>query len=379
MTPDQKDNNTTYITKLPIVDQEAYLKYQELVKHPILNKMSKYTDTKGRTINIGMTPANLQKNIADLSTSEQHNIMVLKHRHLAIMGKRNGFLRKAFGTFVTADGSKLSEVNEKLNERKLDLIELFGKMFTTKEVHQIVLDQFNLRSVTLKQIEIFKARYSPEINIKIEEHKRTFSDIRLGHKRSRLEELSWMYMKRKRIYQLTNKPDDHRLLLQTIEQIRKEAEGDLLRIDGQLVHNIEGTIQAHIQNEVLKFLNLKEIILARVAAKANITPIKLIESMSRSYYHRILELSEPVQIEEFPSMQVYDFDRIKRIQEQKAVTEKIYSTTIDAVAIPAEKKEAVKDIKELLMAKLKQKTGDINYAKNSIEAMLVDKTNDIEI
>ncbi len=378
MTLDENIDKPTIITELPIKDQEAYDKYKVLMKHPILNKMSHYIDSKGRPLNIAMAQSNLLKNIVDLPTSEQQKIMALKHRHLDIMGKRNGFQRKAFGTMVTGDGVRVSEVIEKLESHKLDLIELFGKMFTKKEVHQIAMDQLKMKSVTLKQVEMFSIKYSPEINIKIEEHKRSFSDIRLGHKRSRLEELSWMYVKRKRIYQMTNKADDHRLLLQTIEQIRKEAEGDLLRIDGQLTHNIEGTIQDHIQNELLKYLNLKEIILARVAMKSNITPMNLIASISRSFYHNTLELPEPVKVENYPSLEPYDFDKISRIQAQKGVTEKIYSTSISSVAIPEDRKEAVKDIKELLMVKLKQKAGDINYAKNTIETLLIDKTNNNE-
>lgn len=361
------------VVKAEIKDQKAYDLYKQLAAHPILNKMSKIIDSKGRTLNLGMTSPNLRKNIVDLPLDEQNKILVFKQKHYEIMCKRNAAHRKAFKTIVNGDEISVIAAIDKLETKKRELIDMFGKMFTCKEAHQIVLDNFKLKGVSLRQIEQFRSMYNPEISTKIEEHKRSFSDIRLGYKRSRLEELSWMYMRRKRIYEVTNKPDDHRLLLQTIEQIRKEAEGDMLKIDANMNLTMESTIQEHIHNELLKYINLKEIIMARVAAKSNIPALKLIESMSHSYYHKVLESSQETRMTDYPSLEIYDFDKINRIQAQKENQQHLIQS--ETTQISTIEVKAVESIKSIMLKKLAERNGDINLAKNNISLTLMDKTN----
>ena len=55
--------------------------------------------------------------------------------------------------------------------------------------------------------------------------------------------------------------------------------------------NIEVTIQNHIQKEILRTINLKEIILGRVAARMNYDPKKLVAGLHNSYYAKFVDIS----------------------------------------------------------------------------------------
>jgi len=74
-----------------------------------------------------------------------------------------------------------------------------------------------------------------------------------------------------------------------------------------------------LREEVYKSLNLKEIILGRVAARMGISPVKLIYSLNNSFYSKFSNVlgtfdedtansTEVV----YPSQMNYDFERIKR-------------------------------------------------------------------
>jgi hypothetical protein len=57
----------------------------------------------------------------------------------------------------------------------------------------------------------------------IEKFKLSHVDMRLGVKRSRLEELTYLYGLQKEKFEETKRNDNYNLLLRTLEQIRKEA------------------------------------------------------------------------------------------------------------------------------------------------------------
>lgn len=306
--------------------------------------------------------------------SEYKSIINMKNVQMGLLMKANAQLRKAYGTIVNSKGEKV-ELKSVFDPVKEEMIQLFGRMFTSKEVHEFCLTKWKI-ICSFSSVQDFRQANSIQINKLIEEHQRTFSDIRLGHKRSRLEELVWLYRDRKAIYEVTKKSDDYRLLLNTLSQIKSEAEGDVIRIDGTVDININQTVEHHIQKNLRKTISIKEVILARVAAKTNINPVKLIAGIHASYYRQVIDNTEDIEHEvmpDYPSTQNYDFDRIRAIQVQKEQVreiEKQEEKKVDKVAVAAGNR-----IKELLQAKLKEKEGDINQAKNQMSGAFLDKAN----
>lgn len=357
-----------------IVDREAYDEYLRLDAMPIMNDKKYVLLSNGRKISLGTADFRLKHIIKDLPDDEQQTVFSKRKIFNNILCKRNAKLQKAYGTIIDSKGRRIPTASKFAPVSK-EMVELFGRMFSAKEVHEITVKQFNI-PCSLQSIINFRDAHINEINERTEVHKRTYSDIRLGHKRSRLEELTWIYGTRRRIYEGTKKGDDHRLLLMTLEQVRKEIEGDSLRIDGTLNMNVEATIQGHINRELFSNFVLKEMIMARVAARLKVNVEYILTELNKSYYHGILNPVDenPVEMPAYPSNQTYDFDRIRRINIQANQIKQLEASKV-SVTSDVNKAQAG-SIKEMLLAKLANKSENVNYAKNKMSGKFTDKANE---
>jgi hypothetical protein len=358
-----------------IVDQKAFDEYKRLDAHPILNEKRYITLSNGRVMSLGTATHHVKRFVENLPEEEQKQVLAQRKMWNVIHCKRNAQMTKAYGTTIDGKG-RLTPKADKFILVKKEMIELFGRMFTAREVHELCVKEFQI-NCTLLAVMNFRDRNINEINARIEEHKRTFSDIRLGYKRSRLEELTWLYITRKRIYEATKKGDDHRLLLMTLEQLRKEIEGDRLTMDGTLNANIELTVQEHINKELFSNFPLKEIILARVAARANLEVTALLLEINKSYYHQFLHPTTEAELilPAFPSTQTYDFDRIRYMHQQEETNKKLAAPV---TVISTEQVSTAQTVKEALLAKLKNKSQHINFNKEKLAGKFIDRSNQTE-
>lgn len=356
---------------LPIVDQAAYDEYVRLGQSPILTTKKMHTASDGTTINLGKMPHHVQKDIQHLPPPEQQKIMKLKQVFQQMQNKRTGLFRKAYGTNVKGDGTPATDkVQSTLDLKRPELIELFGKMFSLAEVHEVVLKLWKL-PIKKDTLEAWRIANQDAITVRMEQHKREYSDIRLVHKRSRLEELVWLYNHRKNIYQNTRKGEDHRLLMTTLQQIKQEVEGDSIRVDHNLQINVDD-VSGQLK-DTFSFISIKEIVVARVAAKMGKEPLTIIKAMSQGYYHQNLH-AEVIEEEmpAYPSTSTYDFDRIQK-QHAQAEQNKQFEAPV-AQLQPAQLSQA-EMIKQALIKKLQEKQQDVNYTKNSLNPLFIDKAN----
>lgn len=130
-------------------------------------------------------------------------------------------------------------------------------MFTPKEVVRILAESREIQ-VELSYVQDVLKHYITDIEKRREEFRNRVQDVRLYSKRPRLEELSWMYTQMKLRYKALNSTDAYNAMLRTLEQIRKEAEGDQIFINGAIDVNVETEIRLHIQQTIYKSINLKE-------------------------------------------------------------------------------------------------------------------------
>ena len=157
-------------------------------------------------------------------------------------------------------------------------------------------------------------------------------------------------------------------MLKTLEQIRKEAEGDILTINGAIDVNIEAQIQEHIQEEIYKTINLKEIILGRVAARMNYDPSKLIAALHNSYYAKFVQISgeydEDAEIT-YPSSQAYDFTKIEMTADRSA-------TSMEPDKPTEEEQSSAFNIKDLFLKKIKKQKSELEAKANMWQAIATD-------
>lgn len=335
-----------------VVDQQQYLKYIALLKHSLF-KNPTYTTSEGEEINLKLLTHMLRRQIEHLPPKEQEVILEIKTKYNRLMQQANLAKGMAFGRV----GRRKNKTDEQLDlQRKAeqalehDIITLLGRMFSINEVVKILVEDNGLL-VTHAQVKDVLARNLVTIERKREEFRNKVTDVRLYNKRPRLEELAWMYSKMKMRYIMMNSTDAYNAMLRTLEQIRKEAEGDILSIKGAVDVNLNVELQAHIQKEIIKTINIKEIILGRVAARMNYDTTKLIAGLHNSYYNQFVQISgdfDPNAEMQYPSLINYDFADIER---KNAERDDIVD--IQAVEVTETEHDKASSIRELFLKKIR--------------------------
>lgn len=330
-----------------VTNRKAYFKYIAYTNHPLMRNKT-ITLSDGEELSIGMAPHHLKNHIKHLSPKEQETILEMKRKYNSMLMKKSAAKATAFGNI----GRKTNdERSKRYTALEGDIIELLGRMFTVVEVVKI-MGEDNEIIVSEDEIRDVLQRHIVEIERKREEFRNKVADVRLYNKRPRLEELAWMYSKMKMRYVSLNGVDAYNCMLRTLEQMRKEAEGDVLNISGALDLNINVEINAHIQKEILKTINLKEIILGRVAARMNYDTQKLVAGLHNSYYNRFVHISGDYNENEemkFPSLINYDFGEIER---RNAQIDDIVD--VEAEEVTEKETEKAKTVKDLFLTKIRK-------------------------
>lgn len=332
-----------------VVNVKEYKKMLAFQKHPIIRNTI-YISSDGQEINIAMLPHRLRKFIEHLSPKEQEHVMELKRQYNVMRAKIATSKAQAYGKAGRYGGRKKDEVAiYRLSPFEEDVVELLGRMFTVNEVVKIMGEDYEI-IVNEDEVRDILKKHIVDIERKREEFRNRVTDVRLYNKRPRLEELAWMYSKMKARYVALNGIEAYNAMLRTLEQIRKEAEGDILTINGVLDINIEASIQNHIQQEIFKTINIKEIILGRVASRMNFDIKKLVAGLHNSYYAKFVDISgeydEKAEMK-YPSSQAYDFSTIEQNVNKNVVD-------IKAEDVTEAEKSSAERTKELFLAKIRK-------------------------
>lgn len=359
------ESSQTIIIPADVVNAKEYRKYLALLNHPVLQNTS-YTTSEGEVLNIAMLPHYLKKRISHLSAQEQEDILELKSRYNALRAKVTTAKALAYGHSGRLGGRKSQDIAASLvpTPLQVDVIELLGRMFTVPEVVRIIGEE-NGVDVTEDDVKDILKNHITEIERKREEFRSRVSDVRLYNKRARLEELAWMYSQMKLRYVALNSSDAYNSLLRTLEQIRKEAEGDVVNIKGAIDVNVEVEIQNHIKQEIYSRVNLIEIILGRVAARMQYDPAKLIAGLHNSYYSKFVEISGKLDENAemaYPSASIYDFAKIERTANHDVVD-------VTPEEVTPEQHSTAANIRELFLSKLRKQKEDVDKRRAVWSAM----------
>lgn len=340
--------------KIPtdVVDKKEYLKYYAFSQSPILKNTILETSDGGE-INIAMFPHYIRDKIKHLPPKEQEYIMERKSQYAKMIQKRNVAHGKAYGrTGRKRKDAPQENIQEKIDQAvEQDIVTLLGRMFSIAEVVKILVEDNGI-IVSANKVKEVMAKNLVAIERAREEFRNKVTDVRLYNKRPRLEELAWMYSKMKMRYIALNSTEAYNAMLRTLEQIRKEAEGDIININGAIDVNLNVELQAHIQKEIIKTINIKEIILGRIAARMNYDCKKLVAGLHNSYYAQFVQISgdfNPDAEMQYPSLVNYDFGDIERRNaERDDITE------VEAEEVTPEEHDKASSIKELFLRKIRE-------------------------
>lgn len=359
-----------------VIDKQAYMRYIAYSNHPLL-KNPIYITPEGEEINLAMLIHYLRRKIEHLPPKEQEIILDLKTKYMQIVQKKNVASGMAWGR-IGKPKKKTPSQKEIENKAKQalenDIITLLGRMFSINEVVKILVEDNGL-VVTTAQVKDIMARNLVVIERKREEFRNKVTDVRLYNKRPRLEELAWMYSKMKMRYITLNSVEAYNAMLRTLEQLRKEAEGDILSVRGAIDVNLNVELQAHIQKEILKTINLKEIILGRIAARMNYDCNKLIAGLHNSYYNRFVQISGDYDPNaendmQYPSLVNYDFAEIERKNAERDDVVDIQAQEVTEV-----QHEKATSIKDLFLRKIREQKAQ--YESRTSTAVVEEPTFDV--
>lgn len=344
-----------------VVNPKEYLKWIAYKKNPILVDTKRLLSS-GEEINIAMLPHRLRKCIEHLSPKEQEDILEQKAKWTNINAKANTAKAMAYNRMGRYSGQE-EKVRIVTIPFEDDVTELLGKMFTIPEVVRIMgedngiaMDEGDVKRVLKKNI--------VEIERRREEFRNKVVDVRLYNKRPRLDELAWMYSQMRTRYISLETMDSFNAMIRVLEQIRKESEGDVLNINGVLDVNIEVEIQNHVQKEILKTINLKEIILGRVAARMNWDLKKLVAGLHNSYYAKFVGISgdyDPEAEMSYPSQMNYDFTKIERSAKNDI-------EDVKAVDVTEEEQAKAASIKDMFLNKISKQRDELAKREAAFKA-----------
>ena len=342
---------------------ESWDKYELIMSSEMLANPEVETSINGLSINIKGTAYTIKKQGRDLPEEERTKLLAMNKVARSYIIKAQKFKKKAFNE---THRGRYSFQESILDSKSSELIEYFGRYYNVNEVHKVVVMEWGM-DVTYDVVKQFRDRHLDLIKQEQEKFTRDYSDIRLGHKRSRLDELQYLYNHRKSKYELSNSKEDYKLLLQTIEQIRKEVEGDKLVIDGNIQMNVEHTVNSHIQNEVMKTVAINDIIIGRLAAKIGVDSRVLTDRLHKSYYAKFTGFNtasegdlddEPI----YPSKFVYNFDDLARQAQNQKIEE---AKVIELIPkLTDGQKGEMKDVKSILLQRIRDKKQEINKAQD---------------
>lgn len=301
------------------IDKIAYQQWRKLLELPQL-KNREYIASDKRLIKIGLPKPSLTKVLEGLPDEEIEMFLKKKGVYDTLMMKSNTLKMKAFGLFRSKNKNNPGVAGKLLDAKRIDLLELFGRMFSVQEVHKIVVEEWEI-PISIEHIISFRAEHGELIEEKVKAHQAGWADIRLGVKRSRLEEYCWMYAELKGKYAKINSREDLKVMIAILDKIKAETEIDQLNINMSGKVEVEITVNQHIQKEIMQGLGLRQLIVGRVAARMNASPSYLITRLSNSYYAKFATMSdETVDVEyedvKYPTKEHYNFDEIQKLNRE---------------------------------------------------------------
>jgi len=316
-----------------VVDEEAYNEFLQ-IEGLLNNSTSRFFATSDSNIVLDLcaTSYTIGKKISHLPNEERGIILEKAREWRSTLGKHSILKRRAYGILKGAKNKGLGAANSK----EAEILDLFGRFYKTTEVHKIILKDWGFEVPIHTVREYFKKNIEKITELQ-ESYKQSHSDIRLGYKRSRLDELTWLYGNLKEKYNRNQLREDAKVLQSLLEAIKKEVEGDLV-INGKLQVNVEQTVNVKIQQDMLKDFNISALIISKVSGRMNVNPQYLLSRLANSIYAKFTGFALPDKSREedeiiYPSNVVYDLARIKEKNKQ------IITEDIDFKELPVVKEE----------------------------------------
>jgi len=356
-----------------VINGEAFRMWVDAENSPAAKDQT-YITKSGEKLNLRLPKHKLKEKIKglELTEEESEDILAKATDVWSVNQKISLWRKRALTTTPEMKPTVPVPMIETLTKDniKQEMIEMMGRFHSDNEIQRYLRVEAGY-NVELAEVRDFRLVNMSLVESKQREYKESTAGLGLIHKRARADELSFLYEDRKIMYTRSRKKEDYELLLKTLDQIKREVEGDTtITLNANIKHDIEIHLREHISENVLKDLPIMDIILANAAVKAKVSPSFLISRLRKSYYAKYTGIS-PVTEEEmaadiiYPSMINYSLDTVqgnyhKKRKEQAEFVE--YEELSD-------KEESSMDIlKRKLKERLSQEIENVKESQKKVDS-----------
>ena len=351
-------------TKHPDLAKEYNRLADSVYDHPKLL----YPTPDGGTVNL--MSFNLKwiwSRLPGLTEKEQEDVRaVWEYIHKAL--REMALLKRQI--FEIHKGNGMLSEDRMLESTKTLLLEWFGQLNSEENIQEKLAGEGIV--VHLSLIRKFKQRHKAEIEKLQDEYESEWHTVGLTRKRSRLDQLVFLYNKSKK--EIDDRSGDKILpfskeMRGILEQVRKEVEGERIQMDINGNINVTATLQLNQSVEsIYANLNFMSLLVGRVAAQYKFDPTVLMYKLTTSWYKRFTGFERNNKMLEeqpvFPSQMIYNWEDIKSQNQNyeaglKGLEEK---NNIQEAKIVTEYKTKKVSLKELM----KQKDEELSKAKGGL-------------
>lgn len=258
------------------------------------------------------------------------------------------------------EGKRKEKSLEFLETFKVKITDYYAKGYTTRDIHEMMLENVKGIPITANALEIFKDKYQIDISNKAKFFQDNLDDLPLTKKRRRLKELENLFYKFNKELKTNTRVDYSQELRAILKQIKEECEGLTIKID----MDIKQAVEIHVMQEEIAGINPLQIVLANIAGKQGLSPEWFLARLAKSYYSKVNGfVNQNIQQDHdgelvFPSDVLYDFDKLeskaREIHEQDS--KEMYLQKAPTQITEAEA-ESITLIKDSFLQKLKEMLG----------------------
>lgn len=340
-----------------VVDKAAYKKWVQYKNSPNISLEYRRILTSDDDLIIdpfGSLSFN-KKRILHLPQEEQELIIKRCLGYGAIQKWITSSYKKAFGLqYVKQD------YDFKLEEREPEVLEMMGRMLSDAKIKNFMLQEWGF-TVSNSALARFRNKHKNKIQSIQDEVMRNFNDIRLTHKKGRLEELVSIYHELEDEAKNASTAQNKEQRLKVIRAIKDEVEDPKLKIEATINGRIDIMVGVQIQNEVMKGMTINDIVVARAAAKLGVPPIFIISRLHSSFYANNTGFNgkQPSKDVAFLPNLIYNWTEIDEAHKAGTVEDTIEFEMVDDKS----------EIKRLLIEKLKDKQNTLTMQEQNIKSI----------
>lgn len=325
-----------------------------------------HTNSRGQEIFLLSFPVHIKRLTEGLPQEEVEEIYAMYHAKQKLRVKVMGLKRLALQTF----GKPRKEAeNTLLEPMRAQILEWYGQLYSDSEVAEKFAE--GGMPISMEQLKRFKQRHHAEIDKLQEEYNKQWHTIGITRKRSRLDQYAYMFDRSKK--EFDEKRGSQMLpfskeMREILLAVKKEVEGDhvYLTVDGKIDINTTVQMSQNVE-ELYSNINFLSLLLAKVAARMRIDPLKLQYYLHNSWYARFSGVIGNQKMfdeqPDYPSKIALNWNTIAENYKQKQGKMENIKGIEEAQIIEGPAKKSLREI-------MQQRAGNLEKAKESLDGRI---------